>query len=317
VITSEKSLFIHTHSLSKDYLQQASKWFDPMVETLTKHQTSAGKPLIVGINGCQGSGKTTFADYLSLSFKARGLSSIAISIDDFYLTQQQRQHLATEAHPLLMTRGVPGTHDLALALKTLNALKEGLGDIAIPRFNKAQDDRFPQKDWSNIKAPVDIILLEGWCVGVAAQAEKELIHAINPLEALEDSDGRWRQYVNQELATSYKKLWELLDRMIMLQAPSFDCVYKWRLEQEQKLSHNHLHSHYAKSNKIMAPDQIKHFIQHYERLTRHCLNDLPKHCDHVFELTRERQILSHYSQTPLSNYHDNNRHNNENSSDVL
>jgi D-glycerate 3-kinase len=219
--------------------------------------------------------------------------------------------LATEVHPLLVTRGAPGTHDIALALKTLNALKEQTGDVVIPRFNKAQDERFPEKNWSTVKAPVDVIILEGWCVGLAAQTNKELMHALNPLEALEDSNGKWRQYVNHKLATSYSKLWKLIDCMVMLQAPSFDCVYKWRLEQEQKLAHNHLLTHFAKASKIMIPDQVKHFIQHYERLTRHCLNDLPKYCHHVFELTSERQILGHYSQIPLSNYHDNDRHNHE------
>jgi D-glycerate 3-kinase len=317
VITSERSLFINTHSLSEEYLQQASKWFDPVIETLFLHQISAKGSLVIGINGCQGSGKTTLADYLSLSFKSRGLSSVAISIDDFYLTKHKRERLAVDVHPLLITRGVPGTHDLALALKTLNNLKEHKGHVAIPRFDKAQDDQLPQKDWPSIKAPVDIIILEGWCVGLAEQTEKELIHAINPLEALEDSNGKWRQYVNQKLATSYKELWGHIDYMMMLQAPSFDCVYKWRLEQEQKLSQRHLLSNYAKSSKIMSPDQVKHFIQHYERLTRHCLNDLPKRCHHVFKLTSDRNILGLINQVPLSSYNENDLHTIKNSGDAL
>jgi len=295
---NKKHRFINSHSLPESYLQQASIWFDPIVESLLKHHNSEKKGFIAGVSGCQGSGKTTLADYLSISLIEHGLRCVAISIDDFYLTQQQREHLAKETHPLLITRGVPGTHDIPLALSTLNALLNKEGSVPIPRFNKSQDDRYPKNKWPIIEAPVDIVILEGWCLGIDAQTEQDLVQPMNQLESLQDTDGKWRKYVNRQLETAYTPLWDLIDNIIMLKAPDFDSVYQWRLEQEQKLSQKNSASE-QETTKIMSPAQIKYFIQHYERLTRHSLNHLPIHCQHVFKLSKQRQILSHKSPPPL------------------
>jgi D-glycerate 3-kinase len=306
--------FITRNSLPEHYLQQASIWFDPIVETLIEHHCSAGRPLVVGINGCQGSGKTTLADYLCTSLQIRGLKAIAISIDDFYLSRQQRQALALNVHPLLATRGVPGTHDLKLALATLKSLAQDSGEIKVPRFNKVQDERFPIELWPQVEAPFDIIILEGWCVGISAQNKAELLSPMNELERLQDPFGHWRQYVNQQLETEYPELWQLIDRLIMLQAPSFSCVYQWRLEQEQKLEQQVLGQKLeqeslkklllvegvnAKKNRIMHAEEILQFIQHYERLTRHSLKYLPETCQHLFQLTHKRQIAAYQAPNPL------------------
>ena len=296
--------FITRNSLPEHYLQQASIWFDPIVETLIEHHYSAGRTLVVGINGCQGSGKTTLADYLCTCLQARGLRSIAVSIDDFYLTRQQRQQLANDVHPLFSTRGVPGTHDLELALETLQQLSQDSGEVKVPRFNKAQDDRLPIEEWPHVETPVDIIILEGWCVGITAEVEEALLEPINELELLKDPQGEWRSYINQQLVTNYPELWQLIDRLIMLQAPSFSCVYQWRLEQEQKLAQgealveNKL-TEAAKNNHIMAAEEIQQFIQHYERLTRHSLKYLPRNCQHLFQLNNKRQVAAYQAPNPL------------------
>ena len=299
--------FITRNSLPEHYLQQASIWFDPIVETLIEHHYSAGRTLVVGINGCQGSGKTTLADYLCTCLQARGLRSIAVSIDDFYLTRQQRQQLANDVHPLFSTRGVPGTHDLELALETLQQLSQDSGEVKVPRFNKAQDDRLPIEEWPHVETPVDIIILEGWCVGITAEAEEALLEPINELESLQDPEGEWRSYINQQLVTNYPELWQLLDRLIMLQAPSFSCVYQWRLEQEQKLAQEQAlqqgqimaQDEGVKNNRIMQADEIQQFIQHYERLTRHSLKYLPQNCQHLFQLNNKRQVVAYQAPNPL------------------
>jgi D-glycerate 3-kinase len=282
--------FISKHGLPEDYKQLASTWFDPLTENLLAQYNSSRKTLIVGINGCQGSGKTTLADYLSMSLKAHGLKSIAISIDDFYLSHQQRQQLSKDIHPLLATRGVPGTHDTSLAISTLNALRKRSGKVAIPRFNKAQDDRYPVSEFAVIETPLDIIILEGWCVGIEAQTTEDLSLPINRLEETEDRDGHWRQFVNHQLKKNYSKLWHCIDTLIMLKAPSFNCVYQWRLEQEQKLISQNSAFPKGQSNKTMTAEEIRRFIQHYERLTRHSLLSLPGKCHYVFELNRVRDV---------------------------
>lgn len=291
--------FITRNSLPEHYLQQASIWFDPIVETLVKHHFSAGRTLVVGINGCQGSGKTTLADYLCTCLQNRGLKAVAISIDDFYLTRKQRQQLATDVHPLLSTRGVPGTHDLELALDTLQQLSQNSGDVKIPKFNKAQDERLPEELWSRVETPLDIIILEGWCVGITAEAEESLLEPMNQLELVQDPNAEWRSYINQQLVTNYPELWQLIDRLIMLQAPSFSCVYNWRLEQEQKLAARSDLTDSSSNNHIMAAEEIKQFIQHYERLTRHSLKYLPQNCQHLFQLTNKRQVAAYLTPNPL------------------
>ena len=130
--------FAARHGLPDHYLQQASIWFDPLVESLISHQDGAGRPVIIGLHGCQGSGKTTLADYLRTSLTKRGIPACSISLDDFYLTKQQRIQLAEDVHPMFRTRGVPGTHDIDLAFATLDHLITPIsaGDLLIPRLIK-------------------------------------------------------------------------------------------------------------------------------------------------------------------------------------
>jgi D-glycerate 3-kinase len=200
---------------------------------------------------------------------------------------------------------VPGTHDLELALETLQKLSQDSGQVKVPRFNKAQDERLPEEQWPHVETPLDIIILEGWCVGITAEAEEALLEPINALESLKDPQGKWRSYINQQLVTNYPELWQLIDRLIMLQAPSFSCVYQWRLEQEQKLAQDQALQEEAfkkgasNNNRIMQAEDIRQFIQHYERLTRHGLKYLPQTCQHLFQLNNKRQVVAYQAPNPL------------------
>ncbi len=153
--------FLEQHKLPGTYLQSAQKWFDPLAMIVAEHQSSARRPWLLAVNGSQGSGKTTLCAYLCAAFAARGLSCIALSIDDFYLTRAERHALAESVHPLLATRGVPGTHDMDLMTATLDALLAGEA-ISVPRFDKAVDDRLPSSGWDVVAAPVDLIVVVGW-----------------------------------------------------------------------------------------------------------------------------------------------------------
>lgn len=210
-----------------------------------------------------------------------------LSIDDFYLTKKEREQLAAIAHPLLATRGVPGTHDLPLlaaCLKQLNALEPGR-QLPLPRFDKASDDRADPATWPVVTGPVDLIILEGWCVGSRPQTDEELQAPINALEREQDADGGWRRYVNAQLAGEYAQLFAVLDALIFLQAPSFAAVYRWRLEQEKKLAAR------TKGTGVMNAQQIGEFIQHYERLTRANLTTLPAVADIVLEFDDAHDCL--------------------------
>jgi D-glycerate 3-kinase len=281
--------FIAREGLPASYRDTVAEWFLPLAEQVLGQVAHSHRTLIVGVSGCQGSGKSTLAELLVLMLKQlMGLRCINLSIDDFYLTHARRQELGATVHPLLATRGVPGTHDVDLALATLNALREG-GEVRIPRFNKGVDDRAPENEWPRILAPVDVIVLEGWCLSIGPEDEAALQQPINELEANEDREGRWRRYVNAQLQGPYAEFYAMVDFLVFLKAPDFAKVYEWRQRQEDKLAAR-VTGEAAK--RVMNPAQLKRFIQHYERLTRHGLATLAQRADVVFELTGNQTIAS-------------------------
>lgn len=281
--------FLQQHDLPADYIETLNRYFSPLAAALAKRRKQQNTPLKVLINGSQGSGKTTLGDALvMLLARQHQLTAVAISIDDFYLTRQEREKLASYVHPLLITRGVPGTHDLRLARETLQKLIATNTRVAIPRFDKAQDDRMARVDWPVIETPVDLIILEGWCVNSQAQTMQDLIEPINDLEKKEDTEGNWRHYVNTQLHLEYRDLFQTFDCSIMLKAPSFDCVFRWRQEQEEKLKTKHHNCGVG----LMSDVEIARFIQHYQRITEHNLTRLPQQVDYLFSLDEQRHIVS-------------------------
>jgi D-glycerate 3-kinase len=244
--------------------------------------------LVVGLCGAQGSGKSTLAATLRGLLPEHGLAVATLSLDDFYLPLAAREELARTVHPLLKTRGVPGTHDVALALRVLDALR-GEARVALPAFDKALDDRRPASEWAQVQAPVQVTVLEGWCVGAVPQPQAALVKPVNALEREEDPDGTWRRYVNDALARTYAPLFRQLGFLILLAAPGFDIVYRWRLEQEQELRRR-VAAQGGDVSRLMSDAQLRRFISHYERLTCHILEEMPARADLIVRLGPERQM---------------------------
>jgi D-glycerate 3-kinase len=244
--------------------------------------------LTVGLCGPQGSGKSTLAASLRHLLGSQELSVATLSLDDLYLTSVERAVLSESVHPLLRTRGVPGTHDVALGIDVIAALRRAQ-PVALPSFDKSRDDRRPRQEWTNVSDRVDVLVFEGWCVGARPQTDEELIQPVNELERDEDADGRWRRYVNTRLADDYQRLFACIDSLVLLQAPSFDAVYHWRLEQEQKLRAR-LQEAGADASRLMTPAQLRRFIAHYERLTCHILREMPARADVVVPIGDLRGI---------------------------
>lgn len=255
----------------------------PLAEQIAGWSQGRTEPLVVGICGPQGSGKSTLTTLLEDRLTARGLKVAALSIDDLYRTRAQRRDLAARVHPLLATRGVPGTHDVARGLSVLDALA-GSGDVALPRFDKAADDRAPEAAWPVFAAPADVVLLEGWCVGARPQPAAALAQPVNALERDEDPDGVWRGYANTALAGPYAELFARLDRLVLLLAPDFSVVRTWRGEQEAKLRER-----LADPARTMDEAALDRFVAHYERLTRWIAEDLPAVADVVVRLDTRRR----------------------------
>jgi D-glycerate 3-kinase len=287
-MTSAEQQFLQRNRLPDSYLDSANRWFTPLLKDF---QNPGKRALMIGINGTQGSGKSTLADYLCTMLGESGLTCVSLSLDDFYLTRAERESLAARVHPLLKTRGVPGTHDIALAMQTIDSLSEGSGQTLIPRFDKSTDDRHQNSDCDQVSGAVDIIIFEGWCVGAKPQPEEALEQAVNNLELERDADGSWRSFVNTALARDYQPLFERIDKLIMLRAPSFKAVFNWRLEQEEKMKARLAEDNETERSGVMSEAQIAEFIAHYQRITEFSLEEMPSRADYLFQLDSQRQII--------------------------
>ena len=239
---------------------------------------------VYGITGLQGCGKSTLAAQIVDLGSASGLSVVALSIDDFYLGRRERLRLGHRVHPLLATRGPPGTHDMALACATLDALREGR-PATLPHFDKIADRRLPPARWTKVERKPDLIVFEGWFLKVPPEDADALRDPLNDLEREADPDGVWRGYCNRALA-GYAPLWQRIDRLMFLQGPGFEVVPEWRWQQEVALQAAH------PRRNAMQRAAVDRFVLFFERVSRQALRTLPGIADRTVRLDAERRPLT-------------------------
>jgi D-glycerate 3-kinase len=204
-------------SIVKEYLNRL----------LDSHQK---RPLVVGINGPQGSGKTTLTSFLSSP------TVIAMSLDDFYLKFEEQRKLSIEnkSNELLEWRGNPSTHDMKLLQSTLEALMNHQTSIKIPKYDKSlhagKGDRLPETEWIVQESSPEIILLEGWCLGFQSQSLMDLKEICE--KNLIDFNKMVR--INRAL-DAFQPIYCLFDAFIQIYTSDIQNVYHWRWEQEQSL----------------------------------------------------------------------------------
>jgi len=266
-------------------LGKINNYYLPICEKIFK-KLKKKKIKIIGLTGGQGAGKSTITQIIKLIFEIKYNFNVTFfSIDDFYKTLREREILSKNIHPMFKTRGVPGTHDTKLLSKIFNDLsKKNFKPVYVPRFDKSIDDRFQKSKWQKISKKPDLIIFEGWCVGAKAQTKKQLLKPINILEKNNDSKLIWRTKVNNELNNNYRKIFSKIDCLVFLKVPNFECVYKWRLLQENKLKLT------SKGKKIMSPKQVREFIMYYERITKQMLEDLSKNAYAVLSLDKKHRL---------------------------
>lgn len=242
------------------------------------------RPYILGLSGLQGSGKSTLARVMKAEAEVRGWPTDVLALDDFYYPRSEREVLSREVHPLLRTRGVPGTHEIELLLSVLAALPHASEKLPVtwPRFDKGRDTRIPPSRWPKVARPPKLVILEGWALGLRPQLQAALETPVNALERDEDPDCRWRHWVNKQLR-AYQPLWRKLDALIVLQAPNWDVVRRWRGEQEENLLARH-------APLAMDAEAMVRFLAHFERLSRHALATLPALADSVVEYDDNRHV---------------------------
>lgn len=258
-------------------------------KALATHRANGGRCLTVGLCGAQGSGKSTAAAEVFNILTARGLKVAVLSLDDLYLGKAARENLAATVHPLFKTRGVPGTHDVALGIAILDGLVAG-EKIRLPRFDKALDEPVPASKWPLCEEMTDIILFEGWCVGARPQLDEALAEPVNDLERIEDARGDWRHYVNNMLAGPYQFLFQRIDTLVLLAAPDMKTVVRWRQEQEHRLREM-LRDAGRGTEATMDDAGVIRFVQHYERITRHILNEMPSRSQLLIRLDADRRAI--------------------------
>ena len=228
------------------------------------------KPYTIGFGGGQGAGKTTISSIVTLILKKYfKLSVFKISIDDFYKTRKERFLLSKKIHPAFMTRGVPGTHDTKIIFNFFKKIRSrNFKSFKMPKFDKSIDDRCKKNFWYKIKQKPDVIILEGWCVGARAQQSYQLKKSINFFEKNNDQNLVWRKYVNFQLKTKYKKIFNKLNCLMYLKSKN------------------------KKNLKIMNKKEVIKFMQTYQRITQNMFKDAPKYCSIILNLNSNHQIKS-------------------------
>jgi len=276
------------HDKFKNKERMIKSFLIPLCFWISK-KANIKKPYFVGLAGGQGTGKTTSSSLIEIILtKYFKLKVFRISIDDFYKTRKERISLSKRVHPMLLTRGVPGTHDINMMLKFFKKVKsKKFKRLKLPTFNKAIDDRYDKKYWYDLKKKPDVIIFEGWCVGAKPEGNNTLNKTINLMEKNKDKKRIWRKYVNQQLKSKYKKLYSQLNCLIYLKAKNFSLLQKWRLKQERKLLVN------SKKNsklKIMNKEDVLSFMQTYQRITQNMFKNMPQYASIIINLNSNHQI---------------------------
>ncbi|MDC0057937.1 hypothetical protein OAJ21_01920 [Pelagibacteraceae bacterium] len=261
-------------TFSKKYISQ---YITPIINNINN---SKDNKFI--ITGPQGAGKSTLAKIFKLVLEnAYKKKVMLLSIDDYYLSKNKRMKLSKKIHPLLITRGVPGTHDIKALKNDIMNFQKNHFPITTPTFNKLKDDINVKK---KIIKNAEILLLEGWCCGSPPINKRYLFKNINRLEALLDKNKKWRKYYNSQLNKKYKNVFSLFDQQIYILPPSFNYILKWRYVQEKN---NALKSN---NKDFMNKTNLKIFIEHYEKLTKWMIRTMPAKADMLIKIDRNQKI---------------------------
>jgi D-glycerate 3-kinase len=281
--------FLKNEGLGEELFEQIADVYLPLSLWLAnQHQQT---PIVIGISGAPGSGKTTLSRLLELLLTKILHKKVALlSLDDLCLPRQRREQLSREVHPLFKYAGVPGTHNVEAGEQILNKLKsENIQfPVRIPRFDKTADDVIPEQAWLNLTTPVEIILFEGWCIGCRSQNLTDLKNPINTLERYEDKKLVWREYVNKQLRGPYYKLFQKIDFLVFLEAPDFDAVYEWFRQQSVNLKINTANK---QADSTMHDVDVKRNAMQYERIIRHAMQEVSERAEIKLSIDGNRKIF--------------------------
>jgi len=227
-------------------------WLPLGIKLASGHQ-QLGRPLIQGILGGQGTGKTTMCKILSLIIDQLGYRTLSLSLDDLYKTYSDRL-LLTQQDPRLIWRGPPGTHDVDIGLNVLDQIRQLQSPVMVPRFDKSAYRGAGDRTTPEMVTGVDIVLFEGWFVGVRPIVPEAFNTAPPPI--ITDEDRAFARDVNRRLH-DYLPLWERLDSLILLYPTDYRCSLEWRKQAEQQMI--------AAGKLGMSNAEIEQFVNYFWR----------------------------------------------------
>tara|TARA_Y100001970_G_C14189415_1_gene834451 strand:+ start:656 stop:1525 length:870 start_codon:yes stop_codon:yes gene_type:complete len=272
--TQDKLLKLTKKKFSKIYI---TEYIIPIIDKII--QSKDNKFLI---SGSQGVGKSTLSILLKIVIeKIYKKKVMLLSIDNYYLSKAKRLKLAKKVHPLLVTRGVPGTHNIKKLYQDINQFNKQKFPISIPHFDKIKDDVTTKR---NKISNAQILILEGWFCGSLPIRTKYLYKNINQLESKYDHNKVWRKYYNSMLKNEYKKVFNMFNKKIYMKPPSFKYILKWRSLQENNNANK------SNSKNFMNKDMLKKFIQHYEKITKWMMKTMPDKVDMLIKIDKNQKI---------------------------
>jgi D-glycerate 3-kinase len=251
-------------------------WLPLALALIDKRQAQA-RTLIQGIVGSQGAGKTTLTRLLCLILSQLGYPAVSLSLDDFYQTYAERQRLQA-ADPRLIWRGPPGTHDLDLALRVLEQLRQP-GSVSIPRFDKsAYDGAGDRASHPELVSGAEIVLFEGWFVGAHPIDPEQFATAPPPINT--EQDRSFARDMNTRLK-DYLPLWQQLDSLIVLDLVDYRLSQQWRQQAEQQAI--------AAGQAGMSDQAVSQFVEYFWRSLHPLLFIKPLTQDPTVDLVIEIQ----------------------------
>ena len=233
------------------------------------------------VAGSQGSGKSSLSKLIKLYLeKFYNKSVVIISMDDFYLSKKQRTQLSKNIHPLFLTRGAPGTHDLELLNKKILQIFDKKFPVYLPIFDKVTDTR--KRSYRKVLKG-DVIIFEGWCAGAQPVNQNYLQKNFNNLEKYKDKNFIWRNSYNKYL-NEYQKIFSQFNYFIYFQFNQWSHVLDWKYKQELELR--------DKKKDLALKKYLKEFIQYYEKVSKWMHLKVPKYCNILIKLNAHQKIKS-------------------------
>ena len=236
-----------------EMLQVLWDFWLPLGIKLASQRQQLEHPLIQGILGGQGTGKTTMSKVLSLILDHLGYRTVSLSLDDLYKTYSDRLVL-TQQDPRLIWRGPPGTHDINLGLNVLDQIRQLQSPVMLPRFDKSAFGGAGDRTTPEMVTDVDIVLFEGWFVGVRPINPDVFDTAPPPI--ITDEDRAFAREMNLRLH-DYLPLWERLDSLIVLYPSNYRCSLEWRKQAEQQMI--------VAGKSGMSNSEIEQFVNYFWR----------------------------------------------------